>query len=219
MLRLVLALSLLLGPAPARTQEVCGTALVLAIDVSNSVDRGEYRLQVDGLVSALSDPYIVEALIRDRVALSVLQWSGITQQEVSIPWRRMTTREDVLGFAAAAAALPRAFVHSGTAPGDAVLAALALLEEVPDCRRHVIDVSGDGQRNMGIDTTEARDAAQAAGVTVNALAIELVGNAISFFFRRQLVTSDGFVMAARGHLDYPRALRLKILRELTPPTG
>nr|WP_245218950.1 DUF1194 domain-containing protein [Rubellimicrobium aerolatum] len=212
-------LVLLTGPAPVPAQDTCGTALVLAIDVSNSVDRGEYRLQIDGLALALQDPYIVEALVRGRVALAVLQWSGPDEQQVSAPWQLMASREEVAGLAAVVAALPRAFERSGTAPGDAVLRALALLADVSHCSRHVIDVSGDGQRNMGRDTAEARAAAEAAGVTVNALAIELVGNAIAFFFQRQLITADGFVLSARGHLDYPRTLRLKLLRELTPPSG
>ncbi|WP_210526748.1 DUF1194 domain-containing protein [Rubellimicrobium arenae] len=197
----------------------CDTALVLAIDVSNSVDDEEYRLQIDGLAEALADPFIKEALVDGQVALTVMQWSGTTNQHVSIPWRRMTTPADVTLLAEEAGTLPRAFIGSGTAPGDAVQRALGLLAEVPDCRRHVIDVSGDGQRNMGMTTTVARAAAEADAVTVNAIAIEITGNAVAFFFRHELITRDGFVVGAEGHRDYARALRLKLRRELNPPVG
>jgi Ca-activated chloride channel family protein len=197
----------------------CETALVLAIDVSNSVDENEYRLQVDGLVEALRDPMIAEALVDGQVALSVMQWSGARDQRVSIPWRRMTSPAEVALMAGTLRSLPRAFIRSGTAPGDAVRRGLDLMAEVSDCARQVIDVSGDGQRNMGSDVARARDAAEAAGVTVNAIAIETAGNALSYFFRRELITSDGFVMSAQGHWDYPNALRRKIRRELSPPVG
>jgi len=119
----------------------CDTALVLTIDVSNSIDVAEYRLQADGMADALLDGEVSEALIQGQVALAVVQWSGEGRQQLSIPWRQMRTMADVQSFSADARTMPRAFVQSDTAPGDAILFSLAQFANAPDCTRQVIDIS------------------------------------------------------------------------------
>jgi Ca-activated chloride channel family protein len=208
--------ALVLAALPARP---CEVALVLAVDVSDSVDSGEYRLQVDGLADALEDPAIADTLVDGQMALAVLQWSGVDRQQNTLPWRRMLSTADVAAFASDARAMPRAFVRSDTAPGEAIAAAVALFRAVPDCVRHVIDVSGDGAENAGRATVQASRAAEAAGVEVNGLAIESIGVAITQFYRSALVTRGGFVMTARTHTDYARAIREKILREISRISG
>ncbi|MBS0124447.1 DUF1194 domain-containing protein [Thetidibacter halocola] len=210
------ALALLIAAPPAAA---CETALVLAMDVSNSVDVGEFRLQTEGLALALADPEIVEILVRDQVALSVVQWAGVDRQEVSLPWQQMLSLAHVAGFAAQVRALPRAFVLSGTAPAEALGFALDHFSAAPDCARRVVDISGDGTPNAGGEVGHQRQRAQRMGVTVNALAIEGLGVAISNFYRRSVITGDGFVMTARGHRDYARAIRAKILREISSVLG
>jgi Ca-activated chloride channel homolog len=185
------------------------------MDVSNSIDQGEYRIQTEGLADALGDPGIVEELVRGEVALSVIQWSGAGEQAVSIPWRRMTTPAEVAAFAREARALPRAFVMSDTAVGSLIDFALRQFGPVADCRRRVIDISGDGPDNAGTDPTAARRAAERAGVQINALAIEGIGVAITNFYRARVITRDGFVMTARGHSTYAATLRQKIRREIS----
>jgi len=197
----------------------CQTALLLAIDVSNSVDEAEYRLQVDGLADALADPEIIEALIKGEVALSLMQWSGVDRQEMSLGWHRMRSALDVARFATAARATPRAFILSDTAPAEAIAFALAQFSAVPDCARKIIDISGDGTPNAGSDTHAARNAAERAGVIINGIAIESLGVAITGFYQRVLITRNGFVVTARGHRDYPRAIRYKILREVSQVLG
>ena len=209
----LLALALCAAPI-ARPVAACTTALLLAIDVSNSVDGREYRLQVDGLADALGDPTIAEELVRGQIALMVVQWSGAGQQEVTIPWRRMTGAGEVRAFAEAARAMPRRFIGANTAVGDLVGFALRQFGAVADCRRRVVDISGDGTDNAGTDPAAARRAAERAGVQINALAIEGLGLAITNFYRGQVVTRDGFVMTARGHETYAATLRRKILREI-----
>ncbi len=206
----VSAALLLSSPASA-----CATALILAMDVSNSIDPGEYLIQTEGLAQALEDAEIVEELLRGEVALSVVQWSGAGQQEVSIPWRRMTSPAEVRAFAQAARTLPRAFVMSDTAVGSLVDFALGQFGPVADCRRRVIDISGDGPDNAGTDPTAARRAAEREGVQINALAIEGIGVAITNFYRTRVITRDGFVMTARGHSTYAETLRQKIRREIS----
>lgn len=206
-------------PAAALPLHACETALMLAIDVSNSVDAAEYRLQIDGLADALADAEVAEVLVQGQVALAVMQWSGEDRQALSIGWTRMGAQSAVDDFALAVRVTPRAFVLSDTAPAEAILFAMAQFAAVPDCERHIIDVSGDGSPNAGSDVRAARAAAQRQGVTINGIAIESLGVAVTGFFSRALVTTDGFVVTARSHRDYPRAIRLKLLRELSRGTG
>lgn len=205
--------------AAAGSARACDTALLLAVDVSNSVDVAEYRLQIDGMADALRDPEIVQALIEGQVRLSVMQWSGVDRQTMSLQWRQMGSVADVRRFAQDARALERAFVLSDTAPAEAIRFALRQFDAVQDCARHIIDVSGDGTPNAGSDTRSASREAERAGVTINGLAIESMGLAITGFYQRALVTRDGFVITARGHRDYPRAIRIKILREVSRVLG
>ena len=197
----------------------CDTALLLTIDVSNSIDVAEYRLQTDGMADAVLDAEVSEALIQGQTAVAVMQWSGVGRQEISLPWRQIRTIGDVRAFAAEARTMPRAFVMSDTAPGDAILFALDYMTEAPTCNRQVIDISGDGTPNAGSDTRAAAREAERQGVTINGIAIESMGLAITNFFTRAVITRDGFVITARRHLDYPRAIREKILREVSRVFG
>ena len=216
MVRSALLAVLFASPALA-----CDTALVLSIDVSGSIDVGDYRLQAQGLATALSDPEVAEALVRGQVALAVVQWSGAGQQSLTLDWQRMLSPDAVATFADRAAAMPRAFRGSDTAVGEGLSFALAQFDAVPDCRRKVVDISGDGQENAGFTDAQARSAAQAAGVSVNAIAIEEPGPAmpITTYYRAWVITRDGFVVTARGLEDYAETLRLKLLRELADPVG
>ncbi|WP_108853394.1 DUF1194 domain-containing protein [Albidovulum aquaemixtae] len=199
----------------------CDVALLLTIDVSGSIDRGEYRLQVDGLADALLDPELADALLLGQVALSVVQWSGTGRQTVSIPWRRMLSAGEVADFARRARALPRAYTGSDTAVGEAIGFSARQFGSVQDCRRKVIDISGDGPQNAGGPLAPERGGAALAGIEINAIAIEDMGRAspITEFYRRFVITRNGFVMTARGLGDYPRAIRAKILREVSKPLG
>lgn len=197
----------------------CDTALILTIDVSNSVDVAEYAVQTDGLADALNDPAIIEAMVQGQVALSVIQWSGVERQEVSLPWTRMNSASDVALFSALARDMPRAFVLSDTALGDAIMFSLDHFAQVPDCTRKVIDISGDGPPNAGLDIGAVRTTAERQGVTINAIAIEAMGLALTNFFKRSVVTRDGFVITAQTHREYPASIRAKILREVSRVLG
>jgi Ca-activated chloride channel family protein len=197
----------------------CETALLLAIDVSNSVDPGEYRLQVDGTADALLDPEVREAILLGEVMLSVVQWSGETDQELSIPWTTLRTEADIAAFSEQVRNMRRAFIQSNTAPGDAIRFALAQMGQVVHCTRRIIDISGDGAQNAGSGTPAARREAERLGVTINGIAIESIGVSITQFYLRSVVTRHGFVVTARRHIDYPRAIREKIKRELARVTG
>ena len=212
MIRLVFASVLSALPAAA---QACDTALILTMDVSNSIDSAEYRLQTDGLADALSDPEIVETMVAGENYLIVVQWSGEDKQTVSIPWTQMRSPLDVESFAQKARQMERAFILSDTAPAEAIFFSLGLFDQVPNCTRKVIDISGDGTPNGGSEVRAARNAAERAGVTINAIAIESMGLAITNFFRGAVITRNGFVMTARTHREYPATIRAKILREIS----
>ena len=205
-----------LAPVAARA---CDTGLILTIDVSNSVDTGEYRVQTDGLADALQDPEIINKMVDGNTHVAVVQWSGAARQEVSIPWTRIRTSMYAARLASAAEQIPRAFVLSDTAPAEAIMFSLDLFSQVPDCKNKVIDISGDGTPNAGSQTRDARNVAERAGVTINAIAIESMGLAITGFYKGAVITRNGFVLTARTHREYPDAIRRKILRELSQVLG
>lgn len=197
----------------------CDTALLLLIDVSNSIDTAEYRLQTDGLADALRDPEVIEVILQGQVALAVVQWSGADRQEISLPWAQMRSAQDVALFSSQARAMDRAFVLSGTAPGEAIAFATRYFSAAPACDRWVIDISGDGTANAGQAVPPAVRAAEQAGITINGIAIEGLGVTITNYYERTVTTRDGFVVTARGHREYPDAIRRKILRELSQVIG
>ena len=213
---LSLAVAAAVAGGPLRA---CETALLLAVDVSNSIDPGEYRIQTNGIAAALRDPIVVDAMVQGRNALAIMQWSGSGMQAVSVPWTRVNGPADMDRLAGMAAAMPRAFVGANTAVGEAMRAGVAMLQQMGDCSRWIIDLSGDGSDNAGTDVGAARRLAERSGVTVNALAIEGLGPAITTYYQRAVITPDGFVETARGFTDFARAIRAKIRREVSRVTG
>ena len=216
MTRLACLLFLLMS-LPAKA---CQLALVLGIDVSHSIDNNEYGFQRDGLVAALQDPVIVSTLVDLQVALTVVQWSGADEQEISIPWQRMLTKRHIERFRTRVQNLRRPWTHSNTAVGAALDEMLNQFDAVSDCARRVIDFSGDGVSNAGADPIAARTRAIARSVVINGLAIDRVGLSVTNYYQRHVTTGrDSFVITARGYADYPRAIRNKLFRELLPPSS
>lgn len=207
----VSGLTALTSPALA-----CDLALVLAFDVSGSVNAQEYRLQLDGLSAALQDGSVSEALVRGRTAIMVMQWTGTSRQHVSLPWRRIETFADVDQLATDVAGIERGWRDFSTAIGEAMQLALVSFDQVPDCDRRVVDISADGVSNEGVRPEDVRPAMAAAGVIVNGLAIESDVDGLVDYFRRSVITGQGaFVISASDYTDYPRAIRQKLLREVT----
>ncbi len=187
----------------------------MAIDVSQSIDAAEYRIQTEGMADALLDPEVADALIAGQIALSVVQWSGRNDQVVSLPWTQIRTQDDLNRFAQAARTMRRAFVMSSTGVGAMLRFAQAQFANAPTCARQVIDVSGDGNDNAGTSPEQARREAEAAGIMINALAIEGIGVAVTNFYEQSVITEGGFVMTSRGHSAYADTLKRKIRREVS----
>lgn len=210
-MRLLLILLLIL---PCRVF-ACDLALVLAVDVSGSVDHEEYRIQMDGLSAALRDGIVTEALMSQQARVTVVQWSGLSRQRQTVPWTVVTSAQDVADLADAIAADPRIWRNYSTAIGEALSLSIDLLRPVP-CARKVIDVSGDGISNEGEEPQAQRAALSAQGIIVNALAIETDDIDLTGYFFENLIHGEGaFVVTANGFEDYPDKIRRKLQRETT----
>jgi Ca-activated chloride channel family protein len=209
--------ALLLAGLAATPARACDVALLLAIDVSGSVDPAEYRLQVDGTADALADPTVALALAIAEARIAIVQWSGAGQQAVVLSWVAIDAAEDAIALSEEARALSRVYYGSDTAVGDAIAFSAREFDAVPECRRKVIDISGDGQQNAGGRLAAGRDVAIRAGIEINAIAIEDIGIAISEFYRRHVTSEGGFVLTAQRHMEYPQAIRMKLLREIEKP--
>lgn len=193
----------------------CDLALVLAVDVSGSVDQQEYRTQMDGLAEALTDGVIAEALVGSRAQVALVQWTGSGRQEVTLTWREMTSFQDIETLRREISAAPRAWRHFSTAIGEALMTSAALFQEVPQCVRRIIDVSGDGVSNEGMRPKHTHAVLQKEKVTVNALVIEGADADLTGYFYENVILGEGaFVTTANGYRQYPDKIRQKLLREL-----
>jgi hypothetical protein len=161
---------------------VCGGAhaqntdllLVLAADVSRSIDEGEFELQRKGYAAALSDPRVLAAVrggTNGAIAVCFVEWSGAGEQLVVADWTVIRDGEDAGGLSAAILSAPRSFIGRTSISGAIDFAMERFAAAKPRSNRRIIDISGDGTNNSGRLSTEARDQALAGGVTINGLAI------------------------------------------------
>lgn len=193
----------------------CDLALVLAVDVSGSVSPQEYDIQQRGLATALRDDTIAEALVLAEAHLLLMQWTGQSRQKITIPWTRIDSFDALAAFADAVAEDRRIWRHFSTAIGEALTVGLHAFDDVPHCRRKVIDVSGDGRSNEGVTPRGVRPALAAADITVNALVIEGAQPELGHYFEREVITGPGaFAVRSNTHFEYPERIRQKLFREV-----
>jgi len=166
-------LALLAFGGEARAQNT-DLLLVLAADVSRSIDEGEFELQRTGYAAALSDPRVLAAIrsgSNGMIAICFVEWSGAGEQMVVVDWTVIRDDEDAGGLSASILAAPRSFMGRTSISGAIDFAMERFVAAKPRSNRRIIDVSGDGTNNSGRPVTEARDQAVAEGVTINGLAI------------------------------------------------
>jgi hypothetical protein len=149
-------------------------AIVLAADVSRSIDDDEFALQRRGYADAIRSQQLIDAVStgpHGAIALAYVEWAGDGEDKVVVDWAVIRNETDAQAFATALTAAPRSYVGR-TAIGTAVDFSFAMFAESAfSTHRRVIDVSGDGTNNQGRTVTEARDAAVGAGAVINGLAI------------------------------------------------
>src|SRR6185437_999815 len=170
---LAACLAIIALAAPARAEGV-DLLLVLAADVSRSIDDLEFDLQRKGYAAALSDPRVLKAITggaNRAIALSFIEWSGSGEQKVVVDWTTIRDGEDAGVVAQQILKAPRSFL-SRTSISEAIDFSVAQLGDArAAAERKVIDISGDGTSNAGRPVTDARDEAVAKGITINGLAI------------------------------------------------
>jgi len=207
-------------PAFADTTPVA-VELVLALDASASMDRGEFDLQVKGLAAAFRDEGVLQAIKNlgpTGAAIAVTQWGGAGDAKVTIAFSHIRTTREAKAFGFRISRARRAFLASSTSIATAITHATGLLQEnAYHGDRRVIDVSGDGIDNGGFDLDEAREDAANSGIVVNGLPIDADAVGLSAYYRdRVIIGTDSFIEPATGFEDYARAIREKLIRELRP---
>lgn len=170
-LLLVLAIA---GASTARAAEKVDLLLVLAADVSRSVDAQKFQLQREGYAAAISDRRVLDAIRggrNGRIGLTFIEWSGYGNQKIVIDWTIVDSTKAAQAFGDRLLESPRSFADRTSISGgiDAAVAQLARAPFVSD--RQTIDVSGDGTNNAGRDVTLARDDALKLGININGLVI------------------------------------------------
>lgn len=210
-------LALVLAPQAARAAAV-DMALVLAVDVSESVSAEEYVLQHEGIARAFENPQVVAAIkagAQQAIDVLVLEWSDRDKQAVVVDWTRIADAASAAAFATKIRAGQRS--SSGlTGIGDALLAATAALDRLGDePKRRVIDVSGDGMANVGPPPAPIRDALVARGITINGLAILASEPWLDTYYNNDLIGGEGaFLLQVQDFQSFATAIEQKLLAEI-----
>jgi hypothetical protein len=193
-------------------------AMVLAVDGSASVTYDEFGLIAGGMAAALRDPTVAAGLIGNSV-LALLLWSGTGQQDIITGWTKIATAADLTAFADSVDNMPRTVRAGNTAIGEALLASLTLLAQVPAIPGHnIVNVIGDGRSNDGIAPGPIRDRMVAADITINGLCILHEEPDLLASYTREVIGGPGaFAVTCRDYKDFTEAMRQKLTREIAGP--
>lgn len=211
----LIALGLLASPVAA---EPCRLALLLALDVSSSVDAQEHLLQRRGMAAALDDPDIRRAILqggRGHVAIAAYEWSGRRQHQMLVDWRVLDSDGAITQVIGDLLAAPRSENEFPTAMGYAVGYGAGVLARGPDCTRKVLDVAGDGVNNDGFGPEIAYRHFPFTGVTVNGLAVLGADDEVqSYFLNTVRLGPNAFVETSIGYDGFRTAMTRKLFREI-----
>jgi hypothetical protein len=223
---LVLVLVFLGFGAPAWAQVPVDLELVLAVDVSRSIDAEEYDLQKQGYARAITDPKVLGAIrsgMLGAIAMTYVEWSGSTQQQQVVEWAVIRDAASAEAFATSILAAPRSFAAYTSISGAIDFSLQLFGRNQFDATRRVIDVSGDGSNNSGRPVWMARDYAIESGVTINGLVImndrpNPIGRPepkLDDYYRDQVIGGDGaFLMAVEDFQSFANAILAKLIKEI-----
>jgi hypothetical protein len=228
---LVGSLAALAGPLPARAQAVVDLQLVLAVDVSRSIDEVEAELQRRGYVEALTNQRVIDAILsgeHKRIALCYTEWAGTHYQVVVIDWTVIDSVAAVRRFAEKLSEAPRTS-QSWTAVGAALAFAAQRFETSGvESKRRVIDVSGDGRTNDGPPAELIRDRLVTQGIVINGLPVMMnrsnfgrpPDTGLDKYYEESVIGGPGsFMISAASFDDFGRAVRSKLIREISTAPG
>ena len=237
LLRCAVILIALLGAAvvpPASAAEPVDLLLVLASDVSRSVDNAKFKLQREGYAAAISNGRVLDAIAagrNHRIAVLFMEWSGNGNQQVVIDWTVIDGPKAAQAFADQLLEMPRAFADRTSISGG-IDAAVAQFSRAPfTAERQTIDVSGDGTNNAGRDVTQARDEALRIGININGLVIlsdtPMPWNpehtnppgGLAKYYRDNVTGGPGsFVIEAKDFGSFGEAIVKKMIAEIADAT-
>lgn len=222
------------GPAARADEGDVDLLLVLAADVSRSVDDAKFKLQRDGYAAAIVDPRVVRAMTGGpigRIGLVFVEWASEWEQKVVIDWTIIAGERDAQAVSDRVRGAERSF-RGRTSISAAIDFSMALLARSPfQGNRRVIDVSGDGTNNSGRDVTAARDEAIAQGVTINGLVIlsevPLATNpshthppgGLTAYYENNVIGGPGaFVVEAESFAAFGQLIISKLVKEIAELT-
>ena len=230
----LIALALL--ALPARAAEKVDLLLVLAADVSRSVNQPKFELQRQGYAKAISDSRVLDAIRsgpRQRIAVTFLEWSGFGNQQIVIDWMIVDGPKSAQAFGDRLLESPRSFADRTSISGGIDFSVAQIARAPFEAERQTIDVSGDGTNNSGRDVTRARDDALRLGITINGLVIlsehPLPWNpehtnppgGLAKYYRDNVTGGPGsFVLEAKDFNSFGQAIIKKMIAEIadaTPP--
>jgi hypothetical protein len=217
---------------PSAKAEALDLLLVLAVDVSRSIDEDEALLQREGYRAAIASPMVVAAICNGAagaIGLAYVEWAGEMYQRLVVPWMRIGSQADAETFAGRLAEPPRRpnaevvfDLHTSISGG--IEFSRRLLSRAPwSAARRVIDVSGDGDNNSGPPAEQARDLAVAEGIGINGLAISNDHPPFAYagpvpledYYRAAVIGGPGaFVVVAEDFRGFAQAVRRKMIREI-----
>lgn len=218
------------GYDPEREVDV---ELVLAVDISQSMDREEQEVQRAGYVAALTSPQVIDAIRygpTGRIAVTYMEWGGAGEQFIVADWSVISDAPSAAAFAAKIAEAPlrqrqRTSIASALSQATAMVAANRF-----EGLRKVIDISGDGPNNQGGKVALFRDQAIAAGITINGLPLMMKSERdawqsmlnIDAYYEDCVIGGPGhFFIPVRSREQFADAIRMKLVLEiagLTPET-
>lgn len=236
----VILMTILAAPVipPARAAEPVDLLLVLAADVSRSVDSVKFKLQREGYAAAIANGRVLDAIAagrNHRIAVLFMEWSGNGNQKVVIDWTVIDGPKAAQAFADQLLELPRAFADRTSISGGIDMAVAQFARAPFTAERQTIDVSGDGTNNAGRDVMQARDEALRLGITINGLVIlsdtPMPWNpehtnppgGLTKYYRDNVTGGPGsFVVEAKDFGSFGEAIIKKMVAEIadaTPAAG
>ena len=204
----------------------CRLALALGMDVSGSVDAGEYRQQLDGLANALTSAEVQSQVLQSPsqpIWVAAFEWAGQFNQRLLVDWTPLDSADRIASVAETLRTTQRKPGRNSTGIGGAMLYAERLFQQMPNCWEYTLDLSGDGTNNDGAAPDVVRR--ELPGRNINGLVIglsETVGRderqmdlmELSAYYRRKVIQGpSAFIEVAVGFDDFERAMTRKLLRE------
>jgi Protein of unknown function (DUF1194) len=200
--------------------------LILAVDISQSMDEDEQKVQRKGYVAALTSPEVLEAIRigpTGRIAVSYVEWGGSGEQYVVADWQVIDGPDTAAAFASKVAEAPLRQVQR-TSIASALGFTVAMMEENEFFGlRKVIDMSGDGPNNQGGQVTEARDLALTKGITINGLPLMMKGTGngwyhmpnLDHYYEDCVIGGPGaFTIPVHSKESFADAIRMKLVLEI-----